>query len=226
MCHVIPASTHLCNSSKLAIFDPMKKILFTLKLFLTLSAALQAQKRDRDLETLVKYMQGGFTSAAQAAVDTNYYDISLHMARIWTGRTDGCWLYVEQAVTKMLDKPYRQRVYHVVHQADGSFESAVYTLPDEKAAIGAWKNPASLDAVKMEDILVRKGCAVILKKEGKTFAGATNGNDCESNLRGAKYATSKVTITKKGINSWDQGFDAAGNQVWGAENGPYLFVKE
>ena len=119
MSYTIPASTHLYKSSKLANFDPMKKIILTLALLLTLGAALQAQKRDKDLETLVKYMQGGFTSAAQASVDTNYYDISLHMARIWTARTDGYWLYVEQAVTKMLDKPYRQRVYHVVHQADG-----------------------------------------------------------------------------------------------------------
>lgn len=204
----------------------MKKIFLTLALLLTLGVALQAQKRDKDLETLVKYMQGGFTSAAQAAVDTNYYDISLHMTRIWEQRTDGYWLYVEQAVTKMLDKPYRQRIYHVVHQADGSFESAVYTLPDDKAAVGAWKNPTLLAQVTVEQLETRKGCAVILKKEGKAFAGATNGNDCESNLRGAKYATSKVSITKKGINSWDQGFDAAGNQVWGAENGPYLFVRQ
>ncbi len=204
----------------------MKKISITLAFLLTLCVAVQAQKRDKGLETLVKYMQGGFTSAAQAAVDTNYYDISLHMARIWPTRTDGYWLYVEQAVTKMLDKPYRQRVYHVVHQADGSFESAVYTLPDDKAVVGAWKNPTQLDALKPEQLEARKGCAVILKKEGKAYVGATNGNDCESNLRGASYATSKVTITKKGIHSWDQGFDAAGKQVWGAENGPYLFVKE
>ncbi|MEY3441837.1 MAG: phycocyanobilin lyase CpcT, partial [Bacteroidota bacterium] len=155
----------------------MKYPLLLLTLLLSLCSSLQAQKRDKDLECLVKYMQGGFTSATQAATDTNYFDISLHMARIWSDRTDGYWLYVEQAVTKMIDKPYRQRVYHVTHLPDGTFESAVYTLPDDKAAIGAWKNPASLDNVKLEQLEIRKGCAVLLKKEGKAFAGATNGND-------------------------------------------------
>ena len=133
---------------------------------------------------------------------------------------------VEQAVTKMLDKPYRQRIYHVTHRPDGIFESAVFTLSDEKAAVGAWKNPAALDGLDPQDLVARNGCAVLLKKEGKTFTGATDGNTCESNLRGATYATSKVTITKKGINSWDQGFDAAGKQVWGATEGPYRIVKD
>ncbi len=81
----------------------MKHIFITLILLLTLSVAVQAQ-RDKDLDRLVGYMQGGFDSAAQAAKDTNYFDISLHMARIWAGRDDGYWLYVEQALTTMAEK--------------------------------------------------------------------------------------------------------------------------
>ena len=52
------------------------------------------------------------------------------------------------------------------------------------------------------------------------------GNGCESNLRGAKYAASRVTLTEHLLASWDQGFDETGKQVWGAEKGGYRFVKE
>ena len=60
----------------------------------------------------------------------------------------------------------------------------------------------------------------------KAFSGSTPGKQCLSSLRGATYATSKVTVGKKGIISWDQGWDAMDKQVWGAKKGGYDFVKK
>jgi hypothetical protein len=40
------------------------------------------------------------------------------------------------------------------------------------------------------------------------------------------YTTSEVTITNDTIASWDRGFDADGNQKWGAEAGPYIFRRK
>jgi hypothetical protein len=42
-------------------------------------------------------------------------------------------------------------------------------------------------------------------------------------LRGASYATSKVTIEEGLIISWDQGFNEEDEQVWGAVKGGYEF---
>ena len=66
------------------------------------------------LPELAALMSGSFTSAEQAAADTNYFDISLRMYRIWPEQKDKYWLYVEQAVTAMQERPYRQRVYELV----------------------------------------------------------------------------------------------------------------
>jgi CpeT protein len=55
--------------------------------------------------------------------------------------------------------------------------------------------------------------------------GATNEQDCSSQLRGASYATSKVQISPGRIESLDQGFDSNGKQVWGATKGGYIFKK-
>jgi hypothetical protein len=49
--------------------------------------------------------------------------------------------------------------------------------------------------------------------------------DCKSSLHGVVYATSQVRITEAELYSWDRGFDAEGNQVWGAEGGSYVFRK-
>ncbi|MEM7186827.1 MAG: chromophore lyase CpcT/CpeT, partial [Bacteroidota bacterium] len=90
--------------------------------------------------------------------------------------------------------------------------------------IGKWRTPEAFDSISPNDLELREGCAVILQRVGdQHFAGQTNSDRCKSTLRGASYATSKVTILSDRIESWDQGFDSEGVQVWGAEQGGYVF---
>jgi hypothetical protein len=179
-----------------------------------------------DLDRLVAWMSGSFSSQEQAAADPDYRDIRLHMAPIWKDRADGHWLYVEQAVASSADKPYRQRVYHVIQRADGSFESSVFKLPgDPLKYAGAWKNPAMFSELKPSDLEPRTGCSIVLTKKGDLFEGSTTGKECPSDLRGAVYATSEVRIESSRMVSWDRGFDEKGEQVWGAAKAGYEFKK-
>ncbi len=171
-------------------------------------------------------MTGSFSSSAQAKTDSAFFDISLHMQPIWTDRKQGYWLYVEQAASSTPDKPYRQRVYHVEQITKNVFKSSVYLIRDEKRFVGQWRNPEAFNAITQQDLELKSGCAVILQMDmDGNFAGGTEGQGCESNLRGAQYATSKVTVTKDALISWDQGFDSSGKQVWGAVKGGYYFKK-
>ncbi len=180
-----------------------------------------------DIGTLTKWMIGSFSSAAQAAVDSAYYDIRLEMAPIWTDRDDAAWLYVEQAVAGMTDRPYRQRVYKVTATGDGVFESAVFTLPDPEKQVGAWRDSEPLKHLSPEDLEIREGCTVFLEHDdGGRFVGGTDDRACVSGLRGASYATSEVIVTPDRIESWDRGFDDEGLQVWGAEKGAYVFLRD
>ena len=79
-------------------------------------------------DTLKTWMTGSFSSALQAQNDSDYYDISLEMHPIWTQAEKEAWLYVEQSLASMKDKPYRQRVYHVFQENDSSFVSEVYEM--------------------------------------------------------------------------------------------------
>jgi CpeT protein len=202
----------------------------TLFLLLALSAlvpdARAAGGTAKDLDRLAAWMTGSFSSAAQAQRDTSFFDIRLHAARIWPERTDGHWLYLEQARGDRLEQPYRQRVYHLTARPDGDFQSAVFLLPAPRRFVGGWQDPARFAGLTPDSLEAREGCAVVLRAKGKRFAGGTVGKNCLSELRGASYATSEVIVEKDLLRSLDRGWDSQGQQAWGSTAGPYEFRRD
>jgi hypothetical protein len=180
----------------------------------------------REVQTI---LTGSFSSQAQAATDPdNYFDIRLHMVPIWPEASDGPWLYVEQATAARPERPYRQRVYRLVALEGGAVRSEVYTLPgDALAFAGAWKDPAKFNTIRPDQLTLREGCAVVLRKQPDgTYTGGTEGTGCASDLRRAAYATSIVVARPDRLETWDRGYDTSNKQVWGAEKGPYVFVRQ
>lgn len=182
--------------------------------------------RDKDLLAFYELLNGNFSSKEQSLKDTTYFNIHLSMTRIWKDRGDGIWLYVEQAVATSLNKPYRQRVYKLTHPGMDQFNSEIFTIKNAKEVIGLASDTSKQALLRYEQIELKNGCTVVLKKNGSSFTGGTQGTDCSSDLRGAAYATTKITLRKGELISWDQGFDKSGKQVWGAEKGGYIFIKE
>lgn len=188
-------------------------------------AGLTADERD-DLETLVSWMTGSFSSTEQAERDPeNFMDIRLEMHPIWSARRDGYWLYVEQGAADALDRPYRQRVCRVRMLESGFIESAVFMLPgDALSWAGAWREPRRFDAISARDLEPREGCELLLVRiENGHFIGTTSERTCPSELRGASYAVSRALVMPEGMDTWDRGYDDEGRQVWGATAGPYEF---
>jgi hypothetical protein len=200
------------------------KAAFTLLFLLNLSFVSYSQ---RDVEALVEYMVGSFSSIEQAEKDSNYFNIELEMVQLWKDRTDGPWLYIEQAVAESKDKPYRQRVYQLRKRSDGKIESLVYTIPDPLRFAGDYKKEFPLLRLTPDSLILKEGCEVVLyQADNGYFEGSTVDKNCSSDLRGASYATSEVMIDKDKMISWDRGFDENGKQVWGAADGGYIFKKK
>lgn len=181
---------------------------------------------DRLLHQLQHWMTGQFNSQKQAERDSAYYPIVLRMFPIWQDRKDGPWLYIEQAVAGATSKPYRQRVYQLSKRDALKFESKVYTLPGALRFATLLHDHPLFKQISPDSLQFKNGCSVFLTWNGSYFTGSTEGADCSSDLRGASYATSKVSIKADRMESWDQGFDRDGKQVWGATKGPYEFIKE
>ncbi len=204
-----------------------KKVAVLFSLLCILVACNQekrAQKLEAELDELFALMQGSFNSEKQSLADSSYFNISLHMYPIWEDK--GRFLYVEQAMNSMQDRPYRQRIYEVKRFNDSTITSNVYTIPNDSLWIGKWQTPASFDQLSIDDLELREGCGVLLNRISKDhYKGATGNQSCESTLRGASYATSEVEIWADKIISWDRGFDASDTQVWGAVKSGYIFDK-
>ncbi len=208
----------------------MKKLILIAFLFATLKSQAQLENI---FGTLISYMSGSFSSEAQSKVDSNFYDIRLHMTPIQMGHNNGVWFYVEQAMATMQDKPYRQRLYQVVEIGLGNYESRVYEFENPLQYAGAWKDISKLDSLTFEKLTLREGCSIALQYEYSIvddisineFVGSTSATSCSSSLRGASYATSEVVISWDKLVSWDRGWDATGKQVWGAVTSGYIFDK-
>jgi len=204
---------------------PFKSIAILILLISFISACSGSKKTPPSMDTLLAFMTGSFNSAAQAAEDDDFFEIHLQMVQIWENHELGPWIYVEQAAAGYLDQPYRQRIYRLFNFSDGLIVSQVYLIPNASDFAGAWRDISRFELLSPADLELRDGCSVYMywDDEKNHFAGSTLGNNCSSDLRGARFATSRAIITSEYLYTWDRGFDADGNQVWGSVSGGYRF---
>ena len=181
----------------------------------------------KSFDYLKSCMSGTFSSQEQSKNDSDFFDIQLRMIPIWEKTDNVFYLYVEQAVASMKDKPYRQRVYKVVQEDDTHFISYIFTLPEPEKFVGKSEGDDVFSTIDQEIIVEKTGCEVRLTFDPakNVFTGSTGENTCPSERSGASWATSKVNISNGVMISWDQGWDGKGQQVWGAENSGYIFKK-
>jgi len=200
---------------------------FTLaSLVVVLAVGCAGEQEPGILDDALAWMTGSFSSAEQASADSSYYDIRLEMVPIWTDRDDGPWLYVEQAVAAHRERPYRQRVYHLVPESDAAVRSEIYTLPRPMRFAGAHEEPDRFAALSPDSLTHRAGCDVLLRRgDAGALVGGTQGRGCSSAIAGAAYATSEITLSSDRLVSWDRGFDEGGAQVWGAREGGYVLLR-
>lgn len=177
------------------------------------------------IDKFTSYLKGEYSSQAQNARDTSYLNIHLVMYPIWEEDKEGKWFYVEQAVVGNEEKPYRQRVYRITETSPTTIVSAIYSLKNQDDFIQLHLSKKKTKAFSKDELSYKEGCDVFLELKGDYFEGGTNGKDCESKLRGAKYATTEVQLYSNKLVSWDRGFTINGIHAWGATKGGYIFDK-
>lgn len=193
---------------------------------------VQQQERTRilslknNLEQLSAIMPGVYTNTKQYNASPNdFYHIIMKLYRIWPDRDDGRWFYIEQAQFDVQDRPYRQRVYRLHRGERDTLVSQVYNLPDPEAFVNKGDDAGLWKELTPDKLIEREGCAVYLtRKANGLYAGGTRKNACSSQLAGASFAESEVTIGLDEFSSLDRGYDAKGKQVWGSKQGAYQFV--
>jgi len=176
-----------------------------------------------EVETL---LVGHFDSAQQAADDRDYFHILLTMCPVSMPELGARVLYVEQTSADTPSEPYRQRLY--VLEAGATEQQAVsrvFEIAGPRQYTGTCDDVESFE-MDLDRAIELEGCDVVLDWNGEVFEGGTVDDACGTDWGGASYATSEITLGEAVLLSWDRGFDASGQQVWGATGGGYQFVRQ
>jgi len=210
----------------------MKKALAFMALLLAppahagvVSAEKSRDSATADLAVLAPLLLGKMNSNEQAAGDNAYAEVYTAHVRLHEGDADWghVWVYGESAYGATPDKPYRQTVFQLVPQEDGTIHGFQYRLrtPVTYAASALQGTPP---AITLDDLVPLPGCTMIWQRTGMTsFAGAMRPGECRNKYRGAAYLASQSQVTATTLLTWDQGMSADGKQVWGPTKGGYVF---
>ena len=177
------------------------------------------------LANFERQLSGTFDSSEQSVDDPTYYDVSLKACAVSIEGIETPALYIEQALSERLDEPYRQRIYILSQVDEITVKSEIYELDSAASFIGTCDED-EISTVEFDSITLKDGCEVVLEWNGEGFVGETEVNTCKSDMNGASYATSVVKTTETMITSWDQGWNSNDQQVWGAVEGPYIFLRK
>jgi CpeT protein len=195
--------------------------------------AARHKLQHRLMGRLAKMLEGNYTNIEQAIQDKEYRDMRLHIKRIWKNRSEeeGMYFYLEQATGKEPTQPFRQRVYHLrLRPGDDKVELLTYSMRAPKRFVGQWKQKEPLLGLNPDSLMLSEGCAMVMfqnnTQANSGFRGQTEGLLCHSDLNGADYMTTDLSVSPTELISWARGYNAAGAQVWGARSGGYVYKRE
>lgn len=188
--------------------------------------SLSPQEQVTDIATR---LEGVMNTSAQAAKNPKSPNVQMTTCRIQvldaSSPSGAIFLYQEQALAKKLTQPYRQRFLQVAPTPDRQqIESRSFKPKQPEAWIGLCNKPVTDRQLKRID-LGTPICSVFLQRSQNDYIGNTPTQGCPTNVRGAVRVTNRIMLYSDGMDTWDRGFDATGQQVWGAEGESYQYRK-
>ncbi len=193
-------------------------------------AVAQSVPIEKQVEDVVSHLIGVMDTSAQAAANPGAPNVRMTTCEVRVENADtslntrpSVFLYQEQALSRNLAKPYRQRFLRIAPSGDRqSVESRAFRPPTPETLIGLCDRP-KIKRVISSSRLGDVTCSVFLKPVGENYVGQTPREGCPTNYRGAVKITNTITLHQTGMDTEDRGFDEAGNLVWGAKEQSYQF---
>lgn len=178
------------------------------------------------VERVVAHLVGVMDTSAQAAANSDKTNVRMTTCRVRTRgdiNSSSVYLYQEQALNNSLDRPYRQRFLEItLGDRQDVVVSHTYKLDRAELWNGFCDRPLA-ERVIDGDRLGKPSCSVFLQPLVSVYIGRTQPGGCPTNFRGAVTITNRIILHDRGMDTWDRGFDAEGQQVWGAEATGYQY---
>ncbi|MGB3787408.1 MAG: chromophore lyase CpcT/CpeT, partial [Phormidesmis sp.] len=153
--------------------------------------------------------------------------IKVCMRPLSKGFQSGVSLYLEQAYSFQLDRPYRVRVLHFI-QRENDVLLENYKVKDEEKFYGAARDLDKLATLSADDLEPMGGCDIYVEWTGESFRGKVEpGKKCMVVRKGTTtYLDNEFIVTESHMTSYDRGRDPETDKlVWGSVAGPFEFDK-
>ncbi|MEM8807159.1 MAG: chromophore lyase CpcT/CpeT [Cyanobacteria bacterium P01_G01_bin.38] len=196
-------------------------------------AVADLERMPISVDAVADHLEGVMDTSAQAAANPDFVSVQMTTCRVTVTEpaADSVYLYQEQALSDSLDEPYRQRFLQIAPGDGLRVESHTFKPDAPEQWVGFCNDPsgpvfdhrASNDRLVPTAALGEQICTVALRPSPLGMVGSTPSGGCPASVRGAVSITNVVVLHVDGMDTWDRGFDAAGNQVWGAEDEPYQY---
>ena len=184
---------------------------------------------EEHVKAVASHLIGVMDTSTQAAANADLPHVRITSCQVWLeegadlNTSHSLFLYQEQALAKNLNQPYRQRFLRLAPSLNGkTVESKSFVPNNPEQWIGLCNQSASTRLIRYDGMSDRQ-CSVFLVPREDDYMGKTQPGGCATNLRGAAIITNTIILHSEGMDTWDRGFDAQGNQVWGANNEAYQF---
>lgn len=181
-------------------------------------------------EDVASHLVGIMNTSEQARSNPNSPDVTMITCRVTlTGATplmnaqSSIFLYQEQALSENLSRPYRQRFLQIIPTQE---QNVIESRSHKPSTPERWVGLCNQEEAKREVAQNQLGeavCSVFLQPQAQGYRGATPTEGCPTTYKGASYITNEIILHSEGMDTSDRGFDAQGNQVWGATDSTYQF---
>lgn len=188
------------------------------------STSAHAFQRDPDIERLLGWLEGTFSTVEQSLHDTTVHGHHLRVRRcLWTEpKTD--WLYAE-FIDTTTGAPFRQEFWRIRTVEHGLIEHAMFVPRAPERFRGATIDTTLLDGVDVaKDLVLRRGCEVYYQIGDRFYYGRTTGLACPSSWPGATTVILTLSPKEHWIEMHERHIDSMGQDVNNRSN-PIFYMK-
>ena len=188
-----------------------------------------------DVVQMASYLVGHSTNQAQKAKDTSYAKIDYRICPIriegWDSQRNRIF-YEEQEISYGEKSIVRARAYAMFKAPGEDITFKAFELTDEEYLSGFCSSDRPLTETVTRDLIKwDEQCEMNFQpseifSDVRGYLGNTMPGGCLSEFRGSKFLTITSRLTAKSFNIWERWWDADNNQVAGAINGPYIYVRQ
>jgi len=152
-------------------------------------------------------------------------------ARVRAPYLPGDLIYAQQSQHYDLSDLYRQRIYSFdIAEEEEAIRLTIYTPKDPSLLTDCHLHPEKLRALSSEDFILKPGCEVFWKWDGKQFNGYLKEHACNyysERFGKTVYLNETLTLREDALLLDDRAVDKDGNLVFGVDDkGPTINMEE